>query len=127
MHRKLIVATIGFALAVLPAMQASADCKGDVEGIETKIKQAKVRETYKGREAEHPEVLIMSDGRLVDLTGYIIVDPSVQESWLGDRPVVEQITPMIAEAKGFADKKQDADCMGVYEKIQGAINGSSGG
>ena len=127
MHRKLILATTAFAFAVLPAMHAVADCKGDVEGIETKIKQAKTREAYKGREAEHPEVLIMSDGRLVDLTGYIIVDASVQESWLGDRPVTDQVTALVAEAKGFADKKQDADCAAVYEKIQAAIKGSGGG
>ena len=63
MHCRLTLAAALVAAMILPTAHASADCKGDVEGIEKRIKQAKVRATYKGREAEHPEVLIMTGGK----------------------------------------------------------------
>lgn len=126
MYRKWSFAIL-FAVALVPAQQASADCKGDVEGIEKKIKQASVRDTFKGREADHPEVLVMADGRLVDLSGYILIDATTQESWLANRQIVASLAPLIAEAKGFSANKQEAECVAVQEKIMGAIKSATGG
>lgn len=122
-----------YSLAVLAALLVSAaaptaaiaqDCAKEFAAIDSQIQGAKLQAAYKGREAEHPLVLRMKGGELVDLTG-VIITATPYESWTGDKPVVDKVGGYMVEAKPLIEAGDEEKCRVLLEQAYSEIGGTA--
>lgn len=106
----------------LPAAAVAQDCAEGFDAIDAQITGAKLQQAYKGREADHPLVLKMKGGELVDLTG-VIVTAAPYESWTGDRPVVDKVGGFLVEAKPLLEAGDEEKCLALLAEAQAEISG----
>jgi hypothetical protein len=119
MKTTILHAALATAIFATPAL--AQDCAGEFALLDKQIKGAALQAQYKGREADHPLVLKMKDGRLVDLTG-VIVTATPYESWTGDRPVVDKVGGYLVEAKPLIEAENEAECMRLLEVARSEIS-----
>lgn len=109
----------------LPAAAIAQDCADEFDAIDAQIAGAKLQQAYKGREADHPLVLRMKGGELVDLTG-VIVTATPYESWTGDRPVVDKVGGFLVEAKPLIEAGDEEKCLALLAEARAEIGGFQG-
>ena len=105
-----------------PATAEAQACAKEFAAIESQIQGARLQAAYKGREAEHPLVLKMKGGALVDLTG-VIVTAAPYESWTGDSPVVDKVGGYMVEAKPLIEAGDEDKCQALLEQAREEIDG----
>lgn len=114
--------TVSLAGAAIPGPALAKDCAEEFDEIDAQIQGAKLQADYSGREADHPLVLRMKGGELVDLTG-VIVTATPYESWTGDAPVVDKIGGYLVEAKPLIEAGDDQKCLALLEQARAEISG----
>ena len=123
-HAQKTVLTAGvLGIAVFGATPSLADCKAEIAAYLARIDNEEARLKYTGREADHPLVLKMTDGRLVDLSGYI-VKTGPAESWMGDRQIYESVRQLAGQARQFADENRGGECDATLGEIRRITQGS---
>jgi len=118
---KSYLAAFALATAFSPVLASAQECAKEFEIIDAQIKGAALQAAYKGREAEHPLVLRMKGGELVDLTGTIIT-AMPYESWTGDMPVVNKVGGFLVEAKPLIDAGKEEECVALLNKAKAEIS-----
>jgi|GEM_PF-3171845 len=122
--RKVLIAT-ALSVILVPVTGVAQDCAEQFSAIQAQIEGARLQAAYKGREGEHPLVLNMKDGSLVDLTG-VIVTATPYESWTGDKPVVDKVGGYLTEAKPLIEAGKNEECAALLEKTRAEIDAYSG-
>ncbi len=119
------------SLAVLATLLVTAtaqttvtaqECAKEFAALDSQIQGARLQAAYKGREAEHPLVLKLKGGELVDLTG-VIVTATPYESWTGDSPVVDKIGGYMVEAKPLIEADDEEKCQALLDQARSEIKG----
>ncbi len=116
-----VLATL-LVTATAPTTVTAQECAKEFAALDSQIQGARLQAAYKGREAEHPLVLKLKGGELVDLTG-VIVTATPYESWTGDSPVVDKIGGYMVEAKPLIEADDEEKCQALLDQARSEIKG----
>ena len=102
----------------IPAI-AHADCAADIDKFETSFNDRLKEE--RGKLSDHPLVLVMADGRLVDMRG-TETDAQPTERWfVTDKDAVENIRSGIEDARKAYSDGDMTTCESTYNDLQSRL------
>lgn len=120
-HLAALALTVTLTGAAIPGTALANACAEEFDAIGAQIQGATLQAAYKGREADHPLVLRMKGGDVVDLTG-VIITATPYESWTGDAPVVDKVGGYLVEAKPLIEAGDDEKCLALLEQARAEIS-----